>query len=58
MIKPMSKAMSPWMPNIQGVLIVAKNDTSFAHRATSFSATMDRSMSHTPIVEQAEMLFQ
>ena len=50
--------MLPWMPNIQGVLIEAKNDTSFAHRATSFSATMDRSMSHAPIVEQAEMLFQ
>ena len=50
--------MLPWMPNIQGVLIVVKNDTSFAHLATSFSATMDRSMSHAPIVEQAEMLFQ
>lgn len=44
--------------NIQDALIVVKNDTSFAHHATSSSATMDRNMLHAPIVERVEMWYQ
>lgn len=35
-----------------------ENDISFAHHATSSSATMDRNMLHAPIVERVEMWYQ
>ena len=39
-------------------LIVVKNDTLFAHHATSSSATMDRNILHAPTVERVEMWYQ